>query len=43
MRLFLDPRYAGTHAVFHERGEAFVQGLLDEVLGVAVAEGARRG
>jgi len=43
LRLFLDPRYAGTHAVLHERGEPFVQELLDEVLGVAVAEGARNG
>ena len=43
MRLFLDPRYAGTHAVYHERGAAFVEGLLDEVLGVAATEGARHG
>lgn len=43
MRLFLDPRYAGTHAVYHERGEAFVQQLLDEVLGVAAGEVARNG
>jgi hypothetical protein len=41
MKLFRDPRYAGTHAVYHERGEAFVQGLLDDVLGVAPLEGVR--
>jgi hypothetical protein len=43
LRLFLNPRYAGTHAVYHERGEAYVERLLDEVLGAAVAGEARHG
>jgi hypothetical protein len=34
LRLFQNPRYAGTHAVYHQRGEAFVHGLLDDVLRV---------
>ena len=37
MRLFLNPRFAGTHAVYHQRGEAFIQGLLDDVLAAAPA------
>lgn len=35
LRLFRDPRYAGAHAVYDQRGEAFVTGLLDEVMGSA--------
>jgi hypothetical protein len=32
MRLFRDPFYAGTHRIFVERGEAFVEGVVDAVL-----------
>jgi hypothetical protein len=41
LRLFQDPRYAGTHAVYHQRGEAFIHSLLDDVLCVAPAQEVR--
>ena len=41
LRLFQNPRYAGTHAVYHERGEAFIHSLLDDVLCVAPAQEVR--
>jgi hypothetical protein len=33
MRLFKSAAFAGTHSVYEERGEAYVQGLIDEVFG----------
>ena len=33
MRLFEQPRYTAAHAVYEERGAAFVQELIDDVLG----------
>ena len=41
LRLFQEPRFAGTHAVYHQRGEAFVHSLLDDVLCVAPAQEVR--
>ena len=32
-RMFRIPRYVAAHAVYRARGPAFVEGLLDEVLG----------
>jgi len=32
-RLFEQPRYAGAHAIYEERGEAFIRALIDDVLG----------
>lgn len=31
MRLFKRPHFAGSYAVYEERGEAFIQELMDEV------------
>lgn len=31
LRLFSSRAFAGSHAVYEERGEAFVRGLIDEV------------
>jgi hypothetical protein len=33
LRLFRSRAFAGTHAVYEERGEAFVQALIDAVFG----------
>jgi hypothetical protein len=43
LRLFRSKAFAGTHAVYEERGEAFVESLLDGVFGPARAgtEGPR--
>jgi len=38
MRLFREPRYAGAHAVYHQRGEAFITSLLDDVLCTGAGE-----
>jgi hypothetical protein len=35
LRLFTSPFFSGTHAVYERRGHAFVQGLIDDVYGVA--------
>jgi hypothetical protein len=31
LRLFTSRAFAGSHAIYEERGEAFVRGLIDEV------------
>ncbi len=33
MRLFENPFYAGVHAVYQQRGEAFVNGIADQIFG----------
>ena len=32
-RMFRIPRYVAAHAVYRQRGQAFVEGLIDDVLG----------
>jgi hypothetical protein len=32
VRLFSDPYYAGTHRVWREKGQAFVERVIDDVL-----------
>ena len=33
MRIFRSAAFAGSHSVYEERGEAYIQGLIDEVFG----------
>jgi hypothetical protein len=41
MRLFKSPKFAGTNSVYEERGEAYVQGLIDEVFAGRTVEPER--